>query len=217
MKIIDKVKLKLYIKLYTNLYHRISFLAINFNNGIHPKHRIMKYYQFFIDNIEGNSKVLDVGCGHGYVAYKVAEKAQKVVAIDISKNHIELAKKIHQKINIIYLVGDATKFQFEEKFDYIILSNILEHIKKRIEFLNKFKSLTKFFLIRVPLISRSWLPLYIKELGMDYRLDNSHQIEYSIESFQKEIKLAGLKIISYKIKFGELWAKIKLQNNYNRN
>ncbi len=33
---------------------------------------------------------------------------------------------------------------------------------------------------------------------MDYRLDISHQIEYSIESFQKEIKLAGLKIISYR-------------------
>jgi len=58
------------------------------------------------------------------------------------------------------------------------------------------------------MINRSWLTLYKKELGSEYRLDLSHFIEYTNETFQKEINIAGLKLISYTIQFGEIWTKI---------
>ena len=58
------------------------------------------------------------------------------------------------------------------------------------------------------MINRSWLPLYIKELGYDYRLDSDHYIEYTLDSFKKEIETSGLNIESYSIQFGEIWAKI---------
>ena len=208
MRIFDKFKQKIFIRLYLNLYRRISYLAIKLNDGISPKHRIMNYSQFFIDNIEKNSKVLDIGCSIGIIAYRVSDKAQKVVGIDISKQFIQIARENHNKENITYIVGDATKFEFEEIFDYVILSNVLEHIKNRINFLNQMKKFGNIFLIRVPLINRSWLPIYIKELGMDYRLSDDHYIEYTLETFQKEIESVGLKIITYSIQFGEIWAKI---------
>ena len=209
MYILDKIRLKLFIWLHNYSYHQISGLVVRLNNNIHPKHRIMNYHQFFLDNIEKNSNILDIGCGLGILAEKIANKANKIVAIDINKKNIAFAKKSHSRENIIYINADATKYQFEESFDYIILSNVLEHIKDRNSFLKKIRNLAKFLLIRVPMITRGWLPLYKKKLGLEYRLDSSHYIEYSLDSFMKEMIKAGLKIISYSIQFGEIWAKIE--------
>ena len=209
MKFIDNIKIKLYVKLHNYLYYKISMLAIKLNNGISPKHRIMNYHQFFLNNIADNSKVLDIGCSFGLLSFELAEKAREVVAIDISKNAIEQAKRQYQKDNIKYINADATTYNYNQKFDFIILSNVLEHIKNRKDFLIKIKPFSKFFLIRVPMINRSWLVLYKKELGYEYRLDKTHFIEYTFKTFQDEMKSAGLKIINYSIQFGEIWAKLE--------
>jgi len=208
MKKFNKFRIKALIKLYKYLYVVISRFAKKNNNNIHPKHSLMNYHQFFMDNIENDSKVLDIGCGDGSLTYDLAKKARKVVAIDFDKNSIKNAIKRFNNDNIRYIVGDATKYQFEEIFDYTILSNVLEHIKNRSEFLNKIKKLGQFLIIRVPMVNRSWITLYIKELGMDYRLDQTHYIEYTHETFQKEIESAGLKVLNYSIQFGEIWARI---------
>ena len=205
---LDKIQIKWLAKLHNYLYNRISFISIKLNGGIHPKHRIMDYHRFFVDNIEDGTSVLDIGCGNGAVDYSVAQKAKKVIGIDINKNSILLASKKFSKENIEYIHGDALKYNFNEKFDYIILSNVLEHIQNRIPFLNNVKNFGKYFLIRVPMINRSWLSLYKKEIGVEYRLDQTHYIEYTYESFKKELEAADLKILSNSIQFGEIWAKI---------
>ncbi|GAG73453.1 unnamed protein product [marine sediment metagenome] len=188
MNKLDKFRLSLYIKLHNYLYQKISKLAIILNDDIHPKHRIMKYHQYFLDKIEKNSNILDIGCSIGLISYKIAEKANKVVAIDIDKNAIEIAKKRYNRNNIIYINYDATRHNFENVFDYLILSNVLEHIKNRNRFLKKNKKLSKYLLIRVPMINRGWLPLFKKELGFEYRLDQTHYIEYTLDTFKKEMK-----------------------------
>ncbi len=208
MKFLDKFLLKYYIKLYNYLYNKISNILIKLNNGVHPKHELMKYYQFFIDNIEPNSSVLDIGCGIGFVAKKISEKARRVYAIDINKELIQYAKNTHYNENIHYIVGNVLNYEFKEKFDYVILSNVLEHIKDRKKFLLKIKKLAPILLIRVPMIDRSWLPIYLKKNMMEYRLDPSHYIEYTTDTFQEEINNAELKILSYSIQYGEIWAKI---------
>ncbi len=209
MKWFDKLRLYLYIRLHRFLNNEISRLAVKVNDNIHPKHRITNYHQFFLDNIEENSSVLDIGCGLGIVAYKIAKKAKKVVAIDINKKTIQFAKQNYNRSNIVYINADATKHKFDDSFDIIILSNVLEHLKDRINFLKRIKKLGNLILIRVPMINRDWLPLYEKELGLEYRLDLTHYIEYTLESFKKEMDDAGLKISFYSIQFGEIWAKIR--------
>ena len=213
MKIFDNIILKYYIKLHNYLYHQISKLSLKLNNGLHPKHRIMNYFQFFLDNIDEDSKILDIGCGIGFVAYKLSEKAQSVCAIDINKNSIEFAKRRNNRDNINYIHADVKNYEFKENFDCIVLSNVLEHIKDRKKFLIKIKGLSKYLLVRVPMINRSWLVLYKKELGHEYRLDSSHYIEYTIDSFQNEIESVGLKVIFYSIQFGEIWAKIGINKS----
>ncbi len=213
MKPLSHLWIKVLLKLHSFLYLKINIAATNLNNGLHPKHRIMKYHQYFIANIEESSKILDIGCGIGAVANSIAKKAGFVLACDINRKSLEIAKKTFKKDNLKFIYANATSYKFNESFDYIILSNVLEHIEERIMFLKKIKPLAKYMFIRVPMINRSWLPFYKKELSIEYRLDSSHYIEYTFDTFQKEIKNAGLQIYSYSIQFGEIWSKvIKLRN-----
>lgn len=56
------------------------------------------------------------------------------------------------------------------------------------------------------MINRDWIILYKKELGIEWRLDKTHYIEYTLESFKEELEKAGLNLEKYSIQFGEIWA-----------
>jgi len=203
---IYKILVKFALKLHNFSYKLSSRFAIKAEGGLHPKHRLMEYHKFFIDKINSNDIALDIGCGNGALTYDVAKKAKKVVGIDLNKNNITRAKEKYSVPNIEYVVGDVTRELPNKKFDVIILSNVLEHIENRAEFLKNIKKVAPKILIRVPMFNRDWVTLYKKELGIEWRLDLTHFTEYTLESFQEELKDAGLNLKEYKIQFGEIWA-----------
>jgi len=95
-----------------------------------------------------------------------------------------------------------------DKFDKIILSNVLEHISERVEFLQSLHKLAETILLRVPLVTRDWLAVYKKEHGYKYKLSSDHKIEYTEEILQDELAQSGWKIESLQIRFGEVWAVV---------
>ena len=204
-----RLLLKMLMRLHNFCYVNISRIAVMAERGIHPKHRLMDYHAFFIDNIDADDVVLDIGCGNGFLTYDVAKKTKSVTAIDLSEDNIELAKRDFKRDNIKYICGDASQFYFREKFDVVILSNVLEHLENRDAFLLKIKDLATKFLIRVPMLNRDWLTYYKKEMGIEYRLDLTHRIEYTLESLQAELEKAGLRIERASIQFGEIWAVVR--------
>lgn len=203
-----RLMLKFLMRLDNFCYRNISRFAMIAEGGIHPKHRLMNYHRFFVDNISSQDVVLDIGCGNGFLSYDVAGKARSVTAVDLSPANIELAKKSFNKENIEYICGDACQIDFTDKFDVIILSNVLEHIEDRHNFLSKIRNLADRFLVRVPLIDREWLTYYKRELGVEYRLDATHRIEYTTASFLEELGQAGMRIKTTSVQFGEIWAVV---------
>lgn len=77
-----------------------------------------KYFNFFIPK---ERKVLEIGCGTGNLLASLDPK--EGVGIDFSEKMIEIARKNHTGIK--FLVGDAENIQLDEKFDYIVLSDLL--------------------------------------------------------------------------------------------
>ena len=73
-----------------NLDWIINERALKYGNGIHPKHKLTNYHQFFVDRIIDGENVLDVGCGNGSVAISIAKKLSKsfITGIDINKKSI---------------------------------------------------------------------------------------------------------------------------------
>lgn len=194
--------------LITKLIARLSILS---NNGVHPKHKILRYKEWFIAKISEDDVVLEVGSHLGAMSVVLAKKAKSVIAVEILEKLVEQAKIINSRENIEYITADVTQHDFSDyKINRIILSNVLEHIEKRIDFLKSLVSKlcadsSVEILIRVPLITRDWLPVFKKEMGIDYRLDPTHYIEYTEEELRKEIEAAGLSITSFEVRFGEAY------------
>lgn len=213
---IDKAKSKLFVykriillllKFHTILYGLITRLSVLAEpNNLHPKHRLMLYHQWFVSQCKSEWRVLDVGCGNGALSADLAKLCKTVVGIDISSDNIKQAR---QRAEGEFICADATTYIFGSKFDAVILSNVLEHIQDRVDFLGKLSKNSDLFLILVPMIDRDWVTLYKKEMGIEYRLDQTHFVEYTFESFIEEMKAAGLDVESFRICFGELYAVVR--------
>jgi 2-polyprenyl-3-methyl-5-hydroxy-6-metoxy-1,4-benzoquinol methylase len=202
----QKALIKTMLRLHYFVYKLISKFAIVTEGGLHPKHRLMNYHQFFLNHIEPNDRILDIGCGNGALAFDLAQKAARVTGIDTNAKNQNAWERRYVAQNLHYLIADATTYQSTERFDAVVLSNVLEHIEHRVEFLQAIKHLASKFLIRVPMIDRDWITLYKKELGLDWRLDKTHFTEYTLETFKEELEQAGYSLTSYSIQFGEIWA-----------
>lgn len=175
-------------------------------DGLHPKHRIINYHQWFIEQLKPEWSVLDIGCGNGALSADLSKHCREVVGIDISEENIKQAKK---RADINFICADVTNYDFKRSFDAIVLSNVLEHIKNRVTFLKNLSKYSKIFLIRAPLLDRDWITLYKKELGVDHRLDKTHFTEYTFDGFIKELENSGLRLDSHRIRYGEIYGVAK--------
>jgi SAM-dependent methyltransferase len=187
-------------------------LSIAYDGRLHTKHRHTRYHDFFVHRIEATDRVLDVGCGVGALAYDVADRAgATVVGIDISAERVDEAQRKHAHERTAYSVGDALEQLPAGEFDVVILSNVLEHLPARPSFLTLLASQfpASRLLIRVPLFERDWRVPLRKELGVEWRLDPTHETEYTLESFAEEINAAGLGIVYQEVRWGEIWAEVR--------
>ncbi len=210
----DKDLKKLFL-IKDNLDWVINERALKYGQGIHPKHKLTNYHQFFIDRISDGMKVLDVGCGNGAVAIDIAKKLKKasIVGVDLNRNNIKMAKKLARNYkldNINFIFGDINNHK-KISADVVILSNILEHISERVSFLENIKKISsaKKILIRVPNFQRDWQLALRKELGIYYFSDIDHKIEHTIEEFKSELLEADLEILELISIWGEIWANCK--------
>lgn len=202
--------LRFLLRLDVGLYAGHGRNAVRYGDGVHVKHRLINYHNFFITRIQPNARVLDVGCGNGVLTRNMAQYAKvKILGIDIKADNITKAKQNPHPL-VEYRVGDATILNDMGQFDVITLSNVLEHLSNRSHFLRQLMHHTtaSYLLIRVPLFERDWRVPLKKELGVEWRLDSTHEIEYTQESFAQEMAEAGLKIHYQEMRWGEIWAHV---------
>ena len=202
------------LTLLFNLQKRITTListrASDYENGIHPKHRLMQYHLFFTERMRPNEKVIDIGSGVGFLAYDMAKAGASVTGIELSEKNFDKADKLFKHPKLKFIHGDAFKDLPNQTFDTAVMSNVLEHIEDRVGFLKKVQGTLhpKRWLIRVPCFDRDWQVPLMKELGLDSRLDETHFTEFTVVSFKKEMNTAGLKIIYLEVRWGEIWSEL---------
>lgn len=214
-KRIAPAALRCVLKAHNFLYDLGGSLAVAVNEGVHPKHHILRYKEWFLDHITPDSVILDIGSNTGAMPALLANKARQVYGIEIDPYLSETAKQIVNIANVEFLTGDATSFDYSGcmPIDCVTLSNVLEHINNRIEFLRMLQSRLpwrqsnqRMFLIRVPALERDWLSVYKKEFGVEYRLDRTHEIEHTKQELLAELDAAGLEVRELDIRFGEYFA-----------
>lgn len=105
---------------------------------------VVARYQLILDLIDKGikgKKILDIGCGDGVLSYSFAKKGLKVTGIDNSEKAIKFAEEKCKTLkNLDFLIGSACELPFANRsFDYIVCSEIIEHLKHPEKMLSEIK------------------------------------------------------------------------------
>jgi hypothetical protein len=96
---------------------------------------ITQYINYFTHE---DSSVLEIGCSNGDLIAEV--KGNRKVGIDISDEFIKWAKEQHNNTNTEFICMDANDINFNEKFDLIVVSNLIGFVN---DIQNVFQQLQK--------------------------------------------------------------------------
>ncbi len=98
------------------------------------ENRMLDTLSFIYEKEDSTFTVLDVGCGIGIYSFALLSRFKNahVVGIDLSQKQIdfisEQAKRFSFKDRGTFLQADAENFSLKSKFDYIICTELLEHL-----------------------------------------------------------------------------------------
>jgi 2-polyprenyl-3-methyl-5-hydroxy-6-metoxy-1,4-benzoquinol methylase len=76
------------------------------------------------------ARVLDLGCGNGYLAGQLLQRGYSVVGVDLSKTGIDICRRTYPHARFEVLAADADVLQNlrENPFDLVISTETIEHL-----------------------------------------------------------------------------------------
>ncbi|MBW4890948.1 methyltransferase domain-containing protein [Mucilaginibacter sp. HMF5004] len=78
-------------------------------------------------DVQPGERILDLGCGTGYLTQQISELDADVVGIDYSPEMIQKARQSYPEVS--FSVADASKFSFTEPFDAVFSNAALHWVK----------------------------------------------------------------------------------------
>lgn len=171
-----------------------------------PFHTHMK----ILKRVSPKTKVLEIGSATGYFSQELLKKGCQVTAVENDKKAVQIARK-NKKVKTIY--GDVNfinkYFSSSEKFDYIILADVLEHLIDPEQVLIKLKKYLKSngkLLISLPNIANYAIRLKVLSGNFDYQeygiLDKTHLHFFTKDTSGELLTTAGLKIKHFDVVAG---------------
>jgi 2-polyprenyl-3-methyl-5-hydroxy-6-metoxy-1,4-benzoquinol methylase len=95
------------------------------------KIRLDKYYRQFNDLLPRQGKILDIGCGYGFMSYMLhfTGAEREITGIDYDEEKIATANHCFSKNeNISFYYKDVLDFSFE-KYKGIVISDVLHYLQ----------------------------------------------------------------------------------------
>ena len=74
--------------------------------------------------------VLDVGCGNGSITFAVASLCGEALGVDVNESSIERARESNRFANARFEAVPGDDFDLGDQYDFIICSEVLEHLTK---------------------------------------------------------------------------------------
>ena len=194
---------------YDDVYHALDRAAIAYDGGVHVKHRLTGYHDFFVENVRPGERVLDIGSGKGELAHDLVTRAgATVVGVDHDPSHLAFARARFRHDRLEFRAGNVLDALPDGHFDVVVLSNVLEHLGPRVQFLRRVveSASPSRVLLRVPVYARDWTVPLRDEVGLLAYWDPDHEVEYDEDGFRRELGEAGLDVTTLRLVWGEIWA-----------
>jgi 2-polyprenyl-3-methyl-5-hydroxy-6-metoxy-1,4-benzoquinol methylase len=141
-------------------------------------------------DLDANAKVLDLGCGTGYLFLRFLRRGFDVTGLDLSSEMIQVLKDSvseNEKKRAHLAVGDVDEFfeKNQEEFDLVVFSAVLHHLFDYEMVLKKacqrLKAGTKLMIFFEPLKQPVASSIsYALHRGLSWIDENSYRLEMSI-------------------------------------
>jgi len=85
--------------------------------------------------VQNGGKILDLGCGIGRTSVALAKAGYEVMGLDINEKAVNIAREISKNGvagSLHFIVGDETELlskKFNERFDGVVCSEVIEHVE----------------------------------------------------------------------------------------
>lgn len=141
-------------------------------------------------NLPKDAYILDVGCSSGVLLEELQQDNYKhVYGVDISEQAIQHCKQ--NGLENTYVM-DAQNIQIPQKFDFIIASDCLEHLKNDRKALANWKELLKYggtLVVFVPAFNALWS--YHDDVNMHFRRYTRKELVQKLKATDLVIKRSG--------------------------
>lgn len=124
----------------------------------------LAYFDRYVDDWSGK-RIIDIGCGGGFMAEALAKRSADVVGVDPSEGAIQAAR-VHatsNNLSIEYEIGQAEYLEFEDEiFDIVVCVDVLEHVESLEKTIRQISRILKpdgLFLFDT--INRNWLAKFL--------------------------------------------------------
>lgn len=135
----------------------------------------------------GNKKVLEIGCGNGYVLRGLQTLGYHLVGSEIYLDGLNNVKKRIRGVELIQM--DALNMPFENEFDAIGAFDVIEHIDDDVRVMQQVHQSLKnegYFFITVPQYRFMWS--YMDDYA-------KHKRRYSQKELKNKLKQSGFEVI----------------------
>jgi len=159
------------------------------SRGIYYHQRLIEIYRFIISP---GQRIIEIGCGMGdLVAYLRPDRG---VGIDFSIEMIKRAEKRHPEIEFIHC--DAHDIEMDEKFDVIILSDVVNDLWDVQKVFNQLHKLcTPETRVIINLYSHLWeIPLKLSQY-LNLATPMLPQNWLTVEDIENMLHLAGFEVV----------------------
>lgn len=143
----------------TGKYSSTTFDEVN--QRVYANPEVMEYYMhglilsqflwkhhygiliFFIDTLPdfavNTNYYLEIGAGHGLYLSKALEILNEAsfTVVDVSETSIDVARRFHHDVRVEFNIQDILNFESAQKFDFITMGEVLEHVEQPLKLLQK--------------------------------------------------------------------------------
>ncbi|MEP1009315.1 class I SAM-dependent methyltransferase [Leptolyngbya sp. NM1-A1] len=147
-------------------------------------------YQVALQDLQENSRILEIGCGHGHFVRQAENKGFQIGGIDSNQKAVLNAQK--NGLNIRQLSVPDILVEGKSQYDCLCAFQVLEHLPNPLKFLTDCIDLLKsngLLLLSVP-NANSFLKYQYNLLDMPPH----HMTQWSVKSFRALEKLLPLKL-----------------------